>query len=429
MFIQPSVCVCVPGTDQGRWWVSAIALGLVLGGACGGSDDTVDVDRADASADSGVPEAGPGDGPDAPPIDVPPAAPDGHDVPGAPEDAAVNVGIDAGEDAVVDVGVDAGDAVVDASGHDSGHDGGHDGDAAGADVAGEHGNDAGADGAPVPDAVPGCPGDECVRRVSPQHLKLWLRGDDLESQRCEPLGTANRLAEWGDLSGNGRHARAPAGKSGPVCGPAAATINGRKTVRFPRTAGLADAEHLEVDLAFLVGRPFTLVVVERRSGDRVASYLIGARLPAEDQIDCAEDNPNNGRALLLGYERPVALVAGSWGPECGARALVPPAAARANITVLTFVPDPPPSGQGRFTIHHDGVELGTAPGPALAEVVGRIGRGYELAADLPDARYLGDLAEVAIYDEALPADARRTLESHLRQVWDTPLPQTQGGGP
>ncbi len=91
------------------------------------------------------------------------------------------------------------------------------------------------------------------------------------------------VTEWRDRSGAGRHAT---GTSGPST---TNSINGRNALRFNGTSQFLPIS----DVAS--GRPYTLVVVERRRSGRAANFVIGGTTPASFSN------------LLLGYQTGTSL--------------------------------------------------------------------------------------------------------------------------
>lgn len=259
------------------------------------------------------------------------------------------------------------------------------------------------------------------------NLQLWLRGD--LGVDCIPVGDKNRVAEWRDQSPHQRHARPPAGKRGPLCGPSAGVINGRSTIGFPRTPASnqqqparqdeEDNEYLEVDLHALANKPYSIAVVERRSGTDFSSWIIGAKLPFPDALDCFVDvfdpkeNPNKGKGLMLGYPMSATITATTWGPDCDATYTGVVVGSKAHTTVLVYAP------ATGLTLFLDGVQKATAPAPALVQIEALIGRGFYQG---PDSRYKGEIAEILAFDTALSVEDRQKLESYLHQSWDTTIP-------
>lgn len=272
-----------------------------------------------------------------------------------------------------------------------------------------------ADALPMGIGVDACSGADCGELpVGAGHVVLWLHGDDAALD-CVRQGNDDRLPRWRDRSGHGHAAKVTAGL-GPLCGESAPSIEGHKTVRFPRTAGAEAGEHLEVDLSALMQHPFTIAVVERRmAGFDTNTFMLGSALPVPHTVNCDAANPNSGRGLLIGYQRPQKLLAGTWGDHCGIMADATPAASRPNTVVYVFTPG---AGAALFV---DGRVAGTMTTIGLGEVgPGFIGRGFAFDDAVVDSRYRGDIAEVVAFDVALDDAERGKLEAYFNATWGGP---------
>jgi hypothetical protein len=109
------------------------------------------------------------------------------------------------------------------------------------------------------------------------------------------------------------------------------------------------------------------------------------------------------------------LVGTTWGPTC----VIGPAkvaGSKANVTVMVFR-----TGVG-ISLFIDGKAAAAAPAPQIAQLDALIGRGWEYNEMVPDSRYRGDVAEIAVYDIALPEVDRVALEGHWQKTWDTTTP-------
>ena len=301
---------------------------------------------------------------------------------------------------------------------------------AGAETAGEHPPDPRPDGAAGevsgdrPDGeAPMCPGADCPLAIAPGHLQVWLRGD--EGVDCVFDGITSRVREWRDQTGNGNHAHPSAGKVGPLCGAKAGTLNGKPALTFPRTAGLEDGEHLELSLAPIQDKPFTVVVVEKRTNAMdFGSWMIGAPL-LDTSVSClgAPVNENRARVLQIGYPAPFEKQARTWGPSCGAKlndllqpgAGIPDPNAPTTTTLWTVILTADRklilalNGQKKAEAAEEGLMATSQP------IIGFIGRGFQRMQ--ADGRFRGDIAEILIFDVALDDQQQRTLEQHLRPRW------------
>lgn len=267
----------------------------------------------------------------------------------------------------------------------------------------------GADASPDPDASVLPDGDGIIFTPGPS-LQLWLRGD--RNVDCLPQGNVNRVSAWRDLSDRGRDARPAVGKLGPLCGPSANQINNNRVVTFPRTTGMEDEEHLEVDLGGLVGTAFTVAIVEQRTGREPLRYMIGSKLPFPESINCGI-NPNLGKGIVFGYQKTVRLVATTWGDNCDLSYVLPSSTDKPSASFFIFSPT---TGLSLFV---DGMLQANQPGVGIDQISGLIGRGYERRMEAPDSRYHGDIAEIMVFDTAITDEVREHLESYFRANWGT----------
>ena len=184
-------------------------------------------------------------------------------------------------------------------------------------------------------------------------------------------------------------------------------MNNLPVLRFTSTTDSPADDYLEVDLSFLKGKAFTIAVVEQRPEPKTNSWILGAPLPHPDLDSCDGANPNAGYALLLGYATRTVLFATTWGPDCDASGDVPRVTVRPSATIAVL------STEG-MSIYTNGTFLASAKAPLLKEI-GRsfIGRGWQAT----NTGYLGDLAEVAIFDVALTDQQRQSLERYLADKW------------
>jgi hypothetical protein len=286
-----------------------------------------------------------------------------------------------------------------------------------------------ADATPVePGAEPAPePSDKPDAEVSPPlltprdllggHLELWLVGD--RGVTCAPYGSGNRVTEWQDQSGRGKHAHPPAAKRGPLCGANAGTINQRTVITFPRTLDAMAEEHLEVDLGALASEtldvPFTIGLVERRSGTNYNSWALGAKLPNPMATQCDAPNPNRGRAFALGYSFPVALAVTTWGINCDFEVAVPVPGDEPSYTMVVYAP-----GNG-MTVYVNGAEKASGPAAGLVQLQALIGRGWELST-IADSRYRGEIGEIFAYSAVAQEDDRKALLTYVKQQWNLKSP-------
>ena len=275
-----------------------------------------------------------------------------------------------------------------------------------------------------------CPGSNCPLVIAPDHLQLWLRGDDID---CFFSSGVDRVRQWPDRSGKGNHARPASDQGGPLCGASANMLNGKGVVTFPRMGRPENVEHLEVSLASIQGRPFTVVIVEKRADAVDPGYwMLGGEMEDPyDQCSRTMAGVNAGRLLQIGYPVPWEKRADTWGQACGivvddtkandAGLHDPSIPTVTTLWVVTLSP------AKKLSLHLNGRTMarGDAQGDAEGEglgpignkppIKGFIGRGYQpLQAD---SRFKGDIAEILIFDVALDDGQRRTLEQHLQPRW------------
>jgi hypothetical protein len=236
---------------------------------------------------------------------------------------------------------------------------------------------------------------------------------------CSDVAGSRRVVRWKDLSGKRNDAVAPEGKKGPLCGVDAGAFNGRPVIAFlPDPADRTDG-YLEVSLAALVKKPFTVAIVERRKDlMRPSSWVLGSKLPYREITSCMVANPNAGKGLRFGYNGMLVTVS-TWGPMCDLRTESIPVwtdetktAIKPTVSVLTFAPE-----MG-LSLAVDDRPVVSKPAGGLDEVMtGFIGRAYQAGAI--DDRYSGQIAEIAAWDVALTDQQRISLRQYLRDTWDT----------
>jgi hypothetical protein len=288
------------------------------------------------------------------------------DSPGPEHDAAASGEAEAGSlDASLDGSVDASvDAAIDAS-----------------------------DAGPTPPSINGAA------------LQLWLTSD--KGLACS-AATPSRVISWADQSGKGRHATAAA--LGPRCNMVA---GGTDVVDFTKPADTTapiDDETLDVDLSFLVGQSYTIVVVEKAQSvaDGEHAGILGTTMPVGD-------SPGN-RALQLEYG-PGSLTFAHHGFAGPVVAAPLPAEAPA-ISVAWFDP-----ALGHRLYRNGAMnEVTTNKGALVVAAAGAIGRSFS---ESSDGRYRGTIAEVIVYTAALSDSDRARLDGYLRAHWALPL---AGGG-
>lgn len=244
------------------------------------------------------------------------------------------------------------------------------------------------------------------------HLRLWLSA--ARRITCK----AGRVERWADRSGNGNDATLAHGQLGPRCGLHQSSTG----IDLPYFSAPVDNsnfidETLDVDLSWLVGSEYTIFVVERRWAD--VGLFIGTTAPDQSSLACGA-TPDFERALQFGYVTYPGTLSLAIDHTCdGQQGPVP------------STPDPPPGALeldiARFSKDY-GHQLwangelfvpdGTPGGALRTADGGAIGRGFTtLTSTHIDARFVGDIAEVLVYDAALSNADRATVESYLEANW------------
>jgi hypothetical protein len=178
-------------------------------------------------------------------------------------------------------------------------------------------------------------------------------------------------------------------------------------------------ESLDVDLSFLSGVEYTLFVVEQRWSDR--GQIGGALFMGTEATN--ETTPSPFDALQVGYvfyrgytELSIDLTSyGTQTPMGAVPAVGNMLPAAATIDTFRF------SHAGGLEIWVDG-KLATSRagdyvlgGPLSG---GSIGRATYLTRDM---RYVGDIAEIIVFDTALAASEQVQIENYLGQHWMQPF--------
>ena len=226
-------------------------------------------------------------------------------------------------------------------------------------------------------------------------LHTWLRAD----QGITPVG--GRVHRWSDQSGNGNDATwtagAPFGEQAPLYHSNTPSIAGQPSLRF-------DGENaLEIDLDALAGSDYTVFVVNGRTSDNVPAnfYLAGA-------------NPTQNASLILGYEQPGLLRLSHWFNDLDAT--VPPPGPSLTWSVDTFRLD---QSAGREVRHNAALVASDTQTDPLISLDGmtlghfRVFQGQFF--------YVGNLAEVIVYNRALDPEEIAAIEAELVTRYNLPV--------
>jgi hypothetical protein len=281
---------------------------------------------------------------------------------------------------------------------------------AGTGGAGGSTGDGGSD-APA-DTTPAC-GTGCPTTIQGTHLGLWLAADFGVS--C----IQGHVTAWQDR-GTLNQTIAPAGgKSGPQCG--VDSIAGRPALFFDATGTDDTNGVLKVDLdSILSQNDYTVFVVERRQSDS-EGYILGT--PAIS-VSCDEIADSEYR---FGYDPDYMpanfLVAGPYAADQIQGGCIDPAApysaysqsATAAVDVEVF----DHTVGHKLAINGTVVRSNPEKTPIDALSPAYIGRAFNfLALSNRHSRYLGDVAEIVIYNVALSDADRTAVEGYLKQRWN-----------
>jgi hypothetical protein len=260
-------------------------------------------------------------------------------------------------------------------------------------------------------------------QVAPGRLQLWLRGD--VGVDCS-TGAPRHVSRWADQSGSGRDAM-PHGYNGPQCG-SGRTIHGVDVPYFsaPGTESFLE-QTLDVDLSFVANSSYTVFAVERRTVDRRGNgaWILGTIVPSPISAGCPP--ATEGIALQFGY-MPVNsstdyTINFTIDHTCQAFSTPVPNATHlgsASLDVVTFDLE-----RGTVTTWINGSlgAFGSHARPVTIARGGAIGRAVypNGFAQQVDPRFIGEIAEIVAFNEALPEAERVAVQAYLAQRWGLSL--------
>jgi hypothetical protein len=242
------------------------------------------------------------------------------------------------------------------------------------------------------------------------HLHAWYRADSLA------LEDGAAVSRWPDDSGHERHLAPTSVESGVGVAPRfvlESRLGQRPAVRFGDASGLASSAQrplpLQGDAAYTI---FLAVGLQPPGSQFASSVVIGFGEPA------AASNPGRPWAGLCEILRPTAQLAHSGG--FGHNATLPPGSATALFDgpwLITIVKRPGPMSRGT-EIYLNGIAAGEHFGGAAvsgSDAVPELRQRQDYAVMMGRAiaalgGFRGDVAEAAIYDQALDRDARQGIE-------------------
>jgi hypothetical protein len=271
-------------------------------------------------------------------------------------------------------------------------------------------------------------GAGCPSTISPDSLRLWLAAD--WGVACD--GDPSRVVSWSDRANVPRAFSPPAGHSGPLCEPAQQAWAGRMVPFFDRL-GVDDQDSvLPIDLSALMGADgYSVFVVERRRSAVTPSYLLGSDVPAGDAVTRCGGSGNEHQAYRFGY-RDAYFFAGDYGIDADenctdSQAMSPIFDSDVPIASLDVEVFSPQSGRALYFGTNLQVAIDNTIGIDMTGIqalqVGQyLGRAYQQIDGNMDARFLGEIAEVVIYQAALDDTARLAVSRYLMDRWQIAEP-------
>jgi hypothetical protein len=276
-------------------------------------------------------------------------------------------------------------------------------------------NDVVTDSAPTDtsgDTTPAC-GTGCPSTIQGDHLALWLAADF--GVTC----TSGHVTAWQDRGGSALPVAPMSGKNGPQCG--VDQIAGRAALFFDRPGSDDNDGVLTVALdQIMTDTDYTVFVVERRKSD-TDGYILGTGGSGV----CDSDTD---MAYRFGYNAlgsPPMFIAGPYSfDNVGDLGCLDPA-----FSVAAYSPSAPAALEIETfdsNVGHSLLINGTAAGsntdmnPITSLSNPFIGRAFDAGTtSLHHSRYLGDVAEIVIYDVALDGADRDSVAAYLKQRWST----------
>ncbi len=261
------------------------------------------------------------------------------------------------------------------------------------------------------DTTPAC-GAGCPPTIQGSHLALWLAADFGVS--CDQ----GRVTGWQDRGSLNQTIAPVSGKSGPKCG--VDTIAGRPALFFD-SPGTDDTDGvLTVNLnAILKETDYTVLVVERRQTD-AEGYILGTTGMSTNCDEIADT------AYHFGYDTQYLptpkFAVGPYSVDGNTNCIDPISSyatyspsAPAAIDVEVFDQTIGHKLAINGTVADSNNDMNTISGLAA----GYIGRAFNvLSLGTRHSRYLGDVAEIVIYNVALSDTDRTAVEGYLKQRWN-----------
>jgi len=256
------------------------------------------------------------------------------------------------------------------------------------------------------------------------HLQLWLTAD--QGVTCDTSLTPNRVTRWADRSPHGTsHDATPQhGQLPPECHVASHAAAGVDLPYFssPAATNTPD-ETLDLDLSYLSKTSYTVLVVERRWADRSgagspAEYVLGTTI--NDNANCLGQYNNAAFGFGYNYFADKPAIELSLEQYCQ----------KTPTATVAAVPNPAPAALSYeialldTTVGHtfrlNGAVSGTDANKTALQTLtantGTLGRAYK-SVSVIDSRFIGDIAEVVVYDAALSQTELLGLEAYAKAHW------------
>ncbi len=221
---------------------------------------------------------------------------------------------------------------------------------------------------------------------------LWLDAADASSV----VLNGATVSQWNDKSGNNRNATQGTAANQPGYA-SNALLGGKNVIDF---AG--SQKFFTVDLSFLTGSAYTIFALEGKESTAASNYYIGTR------------GGSTNNALHIGYRADNQITFAQFGNDIS---VTNAAYAYTGTQVFRQWTDVLNTTSGRSillngTVINGGTSTSTATLNAGSATNGVIGQGHNTG-----TQYVGDLAEVVIYNSALSTTDRQTVEAYLNWKW------------
>lgn len=224
-------------------------------------------------------------------------------------------------------------------------------------------------------------------------LRLWLRSD------AGVVSSGTNVIQWNDQSGNGIDAVWNAanifGEAPPTLVGSNSLIGGGPSIRFN------GAEALELDLTWLTGSDYTIIIMNGRDRGGLANFYIAG--------DAILQNGN----LVLGYELPNLLRLAHFNNDLNAVVEDYTGSPLWSLDTHQFA-----AVSGR-DIYHNGSHVATDDNAQA--LISNTGTTLGHFRAFPVFWFQGDLAEILIYNRVLTPDERLRVEAGVAGKYGMPL--------